>query len=224
MYNQDCLEAMAGMEDNAYELAIVDPPYFKVHNDYYGNDFSSKGVKRSKFKSECFKVPEDVYFYELKRVSKNQIIWGANHYTFSLPGGRVIWDKDKDLSSFSDAEIAYQSFNKMVRYFRYRWNGFIQEDMANKENRIHPEQKPIALYKWLLKNYTNEGDRILDTHGGSGSIAIACYDMGFDLDWYEIDPDYYNDAVQRFQNHKAQGRLFQPKETYKPKQQKLGLN
>lgn len=147
------------------------------------------------------------------RVSKNQIIFGANHFISKIPFDSscwIVWDKDNgDGSGYADCELAWTSFKTAVRRLRHRWAGMLQEYMGDKkEIRIHPTQKPVSLYKWLLKNYAKQGDKILDTHLGSGSIAIACYDMGFDLTGYEIDKDYYDGAVKRIEHHKKQITLF----------------
>ena len=211
LYNGDCMEAMKGMEENAYDLAIVDPPY--GGNDAIGlKDNKKQGkqaTKRTNYNVFENTAPTPEYFTELKRVSKNQIIWGVNFYNnFDLSGGRLVWDKKG--TAFGRAETAYLSMTKSVNICEIVWNGMIQHDMKNKEDRIHPTQKPVSLYKWLLHNYAKEGDRILDTHGGSMSIAIACYDLGFDLDLWEIDKDYYSAGVERFQKHISQGQLFNP--------------
>lgn len=152
------------------------------------------------------------FFAELKRVSVNQIIWGANHFIENIPDANsscwVVWDKKNGDNDFADCELAYCSFKTAVRKFSFKWNGLLQEDMKNKEHRIHPTQKPVALYKWLLTKYANQGDKILDTHLGSGSIAIACHDLGFELTGCELDTDYFNAAVKRINNHTAQLGLF----------------
>ena len=144
--------------------------------------------------------------------SKNQIMWGANHYIDNLPfmcssPCWLVWNK-LNSGDFADCELAWTSFKTAVRKFDFRWNGMLQGDMKNKEHRIHPTQKPVALYKWLLSNYAKEGDTILDTHLGSGSIAIACHDLKFDLTGYELDEDYYKAACERLKAHQAQGQLF----------------
>lgn len=158
--------------------------------------------------------PSPEYFSELFRVSKNQIIWGANHFISKLPSDTIdsscwiVWDKDNGKNDFADSELAWTSFNSAVRNFRFRWQGMLQEDMKNKEFRIHPTQKPVKLYEWLLSNYAKQGDKILDTHLGSGSIAIACDKMGFELTACEIDEEYYNGAVKRLKFHQEQLNLF----------------
>ena len=195
--NEDNMQLMARYPDNYFDLAIVDPPY--------GIDINSSGRlghyggKGKKWDSD---IPNDFYFKELFRVSKNQIIWGGNY--FYLPPTRcfLIWDKEQPEDvSFASCEFAWTSFNLSAKTFYKRpQNADIQ--------RIHPTQKPVALYKWLLSNYAKEGDKILDTHLGSGSIAIACHDYGFDLTACELDAEYYKKAMQRINYHVAQQKLF----------------
>ena len=207
LFNQDCMTAMKQMPDKAYDLEITDPPYFPEYGKEIspGAEISTTGIKRHRFESKHWDVPTNEYFSELIRVSVNQIIWGYNYYDIhNIGSGRIVWDKVNDDSSFSKAEIAYCSFHKSVQMFRFMWNGMLQGNMRNKEHRIHPTQKPVQLYKWLLKNYAKPGNRILDTHGGSMSIAIACHDMGFDLDLYEIDKDYFEAGKKRLENHQKQ--------------------
>jgi len=205
----DCMEYMRDCEDNAFDLAICDPPYFSGPNisGYYGKGYSSLGVQRAKYYQDCkhWSVPEKEYFTELMRVSRNQIIWGANHFAGlfdSSSSAWLIWDKDNGASTFADAEIAYTSFSGAVRIIKYMWNGMHQGQMGgNKslnENRIHPTQKPVALYNRVLEKYAESGQRILDTHLGSGSSAIAAHYGGFDFVGCEIDPDYYSAACNRF--------------------------
>ena len=211
LFNKDCLEAMKEMDDNQFDLAIVDPPYFEEYGKeiYPGAEISTTGIKRNRFESKHWDVPNQEYFDELFRVSKNQIIWGCNYYAKYIPSvGRIVWDKKNDKSTFSKCELASHSFGLRVDQFRYTWNGMLQEDMKNKETRIHPTQKPVKLYEWILMKYAKEGDKILDTHLGSGSIAIACHNLGFDLTGYEIDEEYFQAAVKRYQQHKNQLRIF----------------
>jgi len=205
----DCLEAMRAMPDKAYDLAIVDPPYGININNNIGR---RKGEKHSKYKKVEWdsQTPPQEYFDELKRVSVNQIIWGANYMIDKIhtPSACwIVWDKDNS-GDFADCELAFTSFNSAVRKFTWRWNGMLQQDMKNKEQRIHPTQKPVKLYEWLLDNYAKEGERILDTHLGSGSIAIACYNRGFNLDAWEIDHEYHEAALTRFNNHTNQLQLW----------------
>ena len=224
MINGDCMEFMRGVPDKFYELAIVDPPY-GIGADEKNNTNKKQSIhsatKSTKYGSQKWdlKRPNDNYFKELFRVSKNQIIWGANY--FGLIGGMLFWDKKVTMPTYSKGELAWLSFQNKIDYFEFEWHGMIQGNMKNKESRIHPTQKPVALYKWLLSKYAKPGDRILDTHGGSGSICIACHDLGFDLDWIELDQDYYQAAVERFNTHRAQGQLFDPVELTKETQKDL---
>jgi site-specific DNA-methyltransferase (adenine-specific) len=191
------LEAMKAMPDKCYDLAIVDPPYG------VGNFTQSDRKKKYGDYKWNGSTPGEDYFNELFRVSKNWIIWGANYYNCFSTGGAVIWDKENPHPSMSRCEIAAISLQKKVDYIRVPHYGFVGE-----HDNFHPCGKPVKLYKKLLKNYAKEGDKILDTHGGSMSIALACHDMGFDLDLWEIDADYYAAGVKRFNNHKAQLGLF----------------
>jgi len=207
--NEDNMELMARYEDNYFDLAIVDPPY--GGNDAIGlKDNTSKNKQATKRTNyNVFKniAPSKKYFDELIRVSKNQIVWGVNFYNnYDLSGGRLVWDKKG--TAFGRAEMAYLSMTKSVNICEIIWNGMIQHDMKNKEHRIHPTQKPVKLYEWLLMNYAKDGYRILDTHLGSGSIALACHNLGYDLTACELDKDYYNAAIKRIEQHKAQQRLF----------------
>jgi site-specific DNA-methyltransferase (adenine-specific) len=205
------MDAMREMPDKAFELAIVDPPYFEEYGKeiYPGAAISTTGIKRNRFASSRWNVPDKKYFDELLRVSANQIIWGFNYYGVDLGSGRIIWDKQNDLSSFSKCEIAFCSMHKSVQIFRYTWNGMMQGNMKNKEIRIHPTQKPVALYEWILNHYAKEGDRILDTHVGSASSLIACHRLGFEYWGFEIDFDYYKAANERLEKEKAQLNMFQ---------------
>lgn len=211
MFNQDCMVAMKAMPDKTYELAIVDPPY-GINYKWSGDGTIGKANKAPLNKYHFFDdsvKPTKGYFTQLKRISKNQIIFGGQHFTDLLPVSPcwIIWDKEMTGGpgiGFCGIELAYTSFGGGLRKFRYRWNGMLQQDMKNKETRIHPTQKPVRLYEWLLKNYAKPGDKILDTHGGSGSICIACDIMGYDLDWYEIDVEYYQAAKERLERHQRQ--------------------
>ena len=211
IYNEDCLEAMKQIPDKYFELSIVDPPYFKgvANKNFYGSDVSTTGVKRLCSESDNWdkNIPGIDYYEELKRVSKHQIIWGCNYYNFIQPVGRIVWDKKNDDSTFSNCELASISLIDSVKIFRYMWNGMLQENMKNKERRIHPTQKPVALYKWLLMNYAKQGDKIIDTHVGSASSFIAAYDMGYDILGFEIDKDYFDMANKRIEEHKQQIRF-----------------
>jgi site-specific DNA-methyltransferase (adenine-specific) len=202
--NEDNMELMARYEDNHFDLAIVDPPYGINVNMNMG---VRKGEKR-KHKSKQWdnSTPTREYFAELERVSKNQIIWGANNFieNLSSSSGWIYWDKkitgDVD---FSSGELAYTSFNKSLKSITIA----IQQ-IYLKEARIHPTQKPVKLYEWILDNYAKEGDKILDTHLGSGSIAIACHNRKFDLTACELDKEYYDKAMERITQHKKQLTLF----------------
>ena len=207
--NEDNMQLMARYEDNYFDLAIVDPPY--GGNDAIGlKDNKKKGkqaTKRTNYKLFNNAAPNVEYFNELKRVSKNQIIWGVNFYkNYDLSGGRLCWDKKG--TAFGRAELAYLSMTKSVNICEIIWNGMLQYDMKNKETRIHPTQKPVKLYEWLLMNYAKEGDKILDTYLGSGSIAIACHNLGYDLTACELDKEYYEASLKRINQHKAQLRLI----------------
>ena len=206
-YNKDCMLDMVNFKDNEFDLAIVDPPYGNndAINVRYVDETKFKG-KRKKYREFENMPPASKYFKELKRVSKNQIIWGVNWYNnFDLSGGRLCWDKKGTV--FGRAELAYLSMTKSINICEIVWNGMIQEDMKNKEYRIHPTQKPVALYRWLLQNYAKPNDTILDTHVGSGSSIIACLEEGFDITGYEIDKDYYDAACKRIEIYKSQIKI-----------------
>ncbi len=208
--NECNMELMQRHPDNYFDLAIVDPPYFEDYGNknYTGNDISTTGVKRQTNKIQNWEVPNEIYFNELFRVSKNQIIWGCNYYAKYIPNyGRIVWNKLNDSSTFSKCELASHSFGLRVDKFDFMWNGMLQGNMKDKEKRIHPTQKPAILYRWLLENYAKQGDKILDTHLGSGSIVIACHDYGFELTACELDTDYYNSAIKRITNHVGQQKL-----------------
>lgn len=208
-YNRDCLEGMKEYPDNYFGLAIVDPPY--QGRDAIGLKNNKKeGSQQAKRKDyHLFEniAPGQEYFDELKRVSKHQIIWGANFFdVHGISGGGICWDKKG--TAFGRAEFAYCSKIMSVNVFEYTWNGMIQEDMSDKEIRIHPTQKPVALYKWLLNTYAEPGDIILDTHVGSASSLIACHDLGFDAVGFELDPVFYQKAKQRLEDHQKQISFF----------------
>lgn len=209
---EDNMELMARYEDNYFDLAIVDPPYGigeskKKRENTKSNKWKKPTKKIHNPKEWDNEIPKQEYFDELFRVSKNQIIWGANYMTTFLPPsmGWIFWDKKNGNNDFSDGELAYTSFKKGLRKFEWLWSGFSKQ---RPEERIHPTQKPIALYEFCLMNYAKEGDKILDTHLGSGSIAIACHNLGFELTACELDPDYYEAAMKRIEQHKNQTRLF----------------
>ena len=215
LLNIDCMEYMKGLEDNAFDLAIVDPPYgIDAGNSFSGEQRKSGNgaAMKTAFTKKDWdaEIPDALYFSELMRVSKNQIIWGANYMSHHLPPsmGWIVWDKDNGTTKFSDAELAFSSFDRALRIFKYTWNGMIQGDMKNKEIRIHPTQKPVKLYQWLLDNYAKKGQRILDTHLGSGSSAIAAHYFGVDFVGCELDQDYYEAARKRFDIETSQIDLF----------------
>jgi site-specific DNA-methyltransferase (adenine-specific) len=222
--NEDNMALMARYPGKYFDLAIVDPPYMDKWAQTFapGAKISTTGVKRDTRGFKHWEVPNKKYFDELFRISEHQIIWGCQYYEGLIPfTGRIIWDKKNDSSTFSKAEIAACDILYGVQMFRYKWNGMLQENMKNKEIRIHPTQKPVALYKWLLSRYAKPGDKILDTHLGSGSIAIACHDLGFDLSACELDKDYFDAAMKRIRDHQARGSLFEPDEIRRPNQVEL---
>ena len=208
LHNGDCMDALAKMQDNEFDLAIVDPPYG------IGKDGQKKEVykgKKAKHNKKAYKYkgwddsrPDKTYFDHIFRVSKHQIIWGANYfieYIKSTPCF-IFWDKGQKLDQ-ADGELAFCSMNKPVRSVTIN-----RAYIAKCGGSIHPTQKPVKLYEWLLMNYANKGDKILDTHLGSGSIAIACHNLGYDLEGYELDTEYYNAAVKRYNDHIAQLKMF----------------
>ncbi len=216
-YNMDCLSAMQQMPDKYFDLAVVDPPYFSgpERRNFYGCQVSPIGVQRMYKQSEVWQVPDERYFDELRRVSKQQIIWGVNYFNYSFSPGRVVWDKCNGASSFSDCEIAYCSLHDSVRLYRYMWNGMcqgksitegyiMQGDKSKNEKRIHPTQKPVALYAWLYQQYAKPEDKILDTHLGSGSSRIAAWKLGLDFVGFEIDKYYFDLQEQRFAEEQRQ--------------------
>lgn len=203
-YNRDCLEAMREMPDNAFELAIVDPPYGISINHSMGRRAGQAASGHSPVQWDD-ETPSADYFQELFRVSQNQVIWGGNYFMSKVAKDSpcwILWDKKySDEVSFAQFEMAWTSFATSAKKF---------EMVNNGTGKIHPTQKPVALYKWLLTNYAKPGDRILDTHLGSGSSRIAAYDLGFDFTGYELDTDYYNAQEERFARHIAQPKLFMP--------------
>ena len=207
--NRDCMDAMTEFPDRFFDLAIVDPPYgIDIAKNgkigQFGKDYGAKDWDK--------KPPPPEYFRELFRVSKNQIIWGGNYFIDNLRPSpcMLVWDKGNPGTNFADAELAWTSFDSPVRMFRYVWSGFRQENMKEKEKRIHPTQKPVGLYKWVINNYAKEGYRMLDTHVGSGSSLIAFEDYGLDYWAYEMDKDYYRDTQNRLLLNRSQLKLFPP--------------
>ena len=211
MLNCDCMDYMATLPDKAFDLAIVDPPYGININMNQGRRAGNE-IKHERKKWDTT-APKTDYWEQLVRVSQNQIVFGANNFEWIPPNnGWIVWDKDitGDVG-FSKAELAYCSKSNIVDMVKIR----AQTGLETYSNKIHPTQKPVALYKWLLSRYAKPGDKILDTHGGSGSICIACHDLGYDLTWMELDADYYEAAVARYKNHAAQATLFDPAELTK---------
>ena len=197
LLNCDCMEYMATVPDKYFDLAIVDPPYgINASKGTWGS--SNKGKVTDYGKKDWDKeIPSDEYFLGLQRVSKNQIIWGGNYFGLKPSSCWLVWDK-LNSADFADCELAWTSFESAVRKFTYRWNGMLQQNMKDKEIRIHPTQKPVALYNWLLTNYAKKGQRILDTHLGSGSSAIAAHYFGVDFVGCELDKSYFDAAKARF--------------------------
>lgn len=195
----DCMDIMRTLPDDAFDLAVCDPPY----GINIGNGLGSGEKNYKMHQSWQFAAPSKDYFNELRRVSKNQIIWGGNYFTDILPpcDNWIIWDKKNPNLSFSEAELAWCSIHRKVRIFAY------SATRRDDDGRFHPTQKPIALYCWLLNKYAKPGDRILDTHLGSGSSAIAAYNLGFDFTGIEIDKDYYDNAVGRLRKAMSQLKL-----------------
>lgn len=211
--NECNMQMMARYPDKFFDLAIIDPPYgINAANDARGNTKHGKAaaISKSYGKKEWDKsTPEEIYYTELIRVSKNQIIWGANHLGRMPPSACwIVWDKENGNNGYADCELAYTSFETAVRKVSIKWHGMIQHDMKNKEQRIHPTQKPVKLYEWLLINYGGNGQKILDTHLGSQSSRIAAHNLGFDFYGCELDPDYFQEGCRRFDNHILQQRLF----------------
>jgi site-specific DNA-methyltransferase (adenine-specific) len=205
LLNVDCIQYMSTVNDKAFDLAIVDPPY--------GINFGMyKRTKASRYKNSMWdkSVPTTNYFDELFRVSKNQIVWGGNYFLdlWKSPcKGFIFWYKQNPVPNFSDGEFAWTSFNRVAQCFNFRYYGGLEgKTLASKK--IHPTQKPIDLYKWVLSNYAKDGDKILDTHLGSGSSAIAAYQMGFDFVGCELDKDYFEAAQKRFKEQTAQTSIF----------------
>jgi len=202
----DCLEAMRLMDDDSFDLAIVDPPYgIGMSGGKRGSFAIGKGQKIIHEKKDWDnEIPNSEYFEQIKRVSKNQIIWGGNYFLDFLGSTRcfLVFDKINGGNNLSDCELAWTSFDSSVRMFRHH------HFLGGGEVRYHPTQKPVALYTWILGKYAKKGNTILDTHLGSGSIAIACHNLGYDLTGYELDPDYYRAAKKRLKQHQKQLRMF----------------
>ena len=202
--NEDNMELMSRYEDNYFDLAIVDPPYGIGAGSNKFINGTSKTTKNYYRDNDWDVAPKKEYFTELQRVSKNQIIWGGNYFVEHLQNFRcfIFWDKTIHGNSYADGELAWTSFDKVARYYR---KNIAQ---VTSEGRMHPTQKPVTLYEFILMNYAKEGDKILDTHLGSGSIAIACHNLGFDLTACELDKDYYEAAMKRLKQHQQQLTMF----------------
>jgi site-specific DNA-methyltransferase (adenine-specific) len=208
LINTDCMLYMAGLPDKAFDLAIVDPPYGIGVDGNKEQRWPDGSIKRKahEVKGWDFAIPDADYFAEIKRVSTDQIIWGGNYFTKHLPPSKawVFWYKGQNDLTMSDGEMAWTSYQKVTRQINLHRTHLWQEQP------IHPTQKPVKLYEWLLTNYAKPGQRILDTHLGSGSSAIAAHNLGFDFVGMELDADYYASACKRFEQNKAQGSLFVP--------------
>jgi site-specific DNA-methyltransferase (adenine-specific) len=206
------MDGMRGFPNKYFDLAIIDVPYGIGESGEKNHTRSKLAVSQNykAFHGNDSRPPEPEYFAELMRVSKNQIIWGANHFISRIPFDTpcwIVWDKDNGNNDFADCELAWASFDTAVRRFKFKWHGMLQEDMRNKEIRIHPTQKPVALYAWLLAKYAKRGDRIIDTHAGSASSLVACHRGGFEFIGFEIDPEYYAAAAERLAAEMSQRRL-----------------
>ena len=213
-FNLDCIEFMQNVPDKFYDLAIVDPPYGIGEDGRKGNRTSPSRPnyynRKPKYEAKAWddKVPDKDYFIELLRVAKNVIIFGANHFVQNIPNANsscwIVWDKKNEGSDFADCELAWSNMKTAVR--KYTIHKF--DATRGGKDCIHPTQKPVKLYEWLLINYAKEGDKILDTHGGSQSSRIACFNLGFELDIIELDKDYFDAGNKRFDQHKKQLTLF----------------
>jgi site-specific DNA-methyltransferase (adenine-specific) len=207
IYNQDCLEGMKQLDNNSIDLIVTDPPYgLKIDKLVYSKGKLGKVWGKSATLKKDYgdigwddKALSKEVFKEMVRISKNQIIFGANHFTEIIPSSRgwIVWDKDNGDNDFSDCELAFTSFNMPIRKFKWRWSGMLQEDMKNKEKRYHPTQKPIALGRWILQKFANKGDIIFDPFAGSGSFLLACKQLNFNYIGCESDKDYYNIILDR---------------------------
>ena len=211
--NGDCLEYLKDQPDQSFDLAIVDPPYRDAVNNKPVRGMRTTGGKMANFGD----APRKEYFDQLFRVSRNSIIWGGNYFpelwTYKVnkdnrgAKGFIFWNKQNPAPNFSDGELAFSTFDRVARCFNYRYYGN-HEGPTTKKDPIHPTQKPIALYEWILYNYAEEGDRILDTHLGSGSSAIAAHNLKFGFVGLELDPEYYQKARKRLHNHQNQLTMF----------------
>ena len=213
LINGDCMDYMRGLPDKCFDLAIVDPPY-GIGEDGSRNKSRGKLAKAKDYKPYAgndISSPSKELFDEMIRISKNQIIWGANHFISKIPYDSscwIVWDKNNGDNDFADCELAWTSFKTAVRKYKFTWQGMLQENMKNKEFRIHPNQKPIKLYEWVLLNYATKGNKIFDPFLGSGSSAIAADILGFDFVGIELDKDYFEAAKLRLENHQRQLKIF----------------
>lgn len=215
LYNLDCMEAMREIPDKYFQLAIVDVPYGinEAASTRYGTQYGHAKAPCASYSRKAWDKtpPPPEYFQELFRISRNQIIWGANHFISRIPFDSpcwIVWDKENGGNDFADCELAWTSFRTAVRIFRFKWHGMLQGDMKHKEIRIHPTQKPVRLYEWLLTHYAQDGDRIIDTHAGSASSLIACHRLGFEFLGFEIDAEYFKASQERLAAEMAQISLF----------------
>lgn len=212
VYLMDCIAGLKHYPDKYFDLAVVDPPY-GIGEDGKSNHSRGKCAKPKLYTpKEWDKEPPNIeYFTELFRVSKNQIVWGANHFISRMPYDSscwLVWDKENGENDFADCELAWTSFDKAVRRYKFRWAGMLQGNMKDKENRIHPTQKPVALYDWIFTRFAEKGYKVLDTHLGSGSSRIAADKAGLDFVGFELDEEYYNALNKRFNEYKSQLRMF----------------
>ncbi len=239
VYHGNCMDFMRDLPDWYFDLVLADPPYGiqqdgrKNHTrggkTKFGGKFAKNGsfVPARDYRSKAqydSESPDKSLFDKICRVSKNQIFFGANHYIDKIQYPSpcwIIWDKMNGPNDFADAELAWTSFNTAVRIFQFKWNGMLQGDMANKEDRIHPNHKPIPLYKYLLTNYAKPGQKIFDPMMGSQSSRIAAWDMGFEYYGCEKDGDYFREGCARFEAHIKKPVLFAPEQMYNFEQAKL---
>lgn len=219
-YNMDCMEGMKQFPDGFFDLAIVDPPYgigvmsmnYTKSGAVRTHGYAAAQRRDYRKQSEWDVKPDKAYFDELFRVAKRKIIWGGNYFSDMLPPSKsfIVWDKrcnDAMRNDFADCEYAWCDYG-VARMFRFVWNGMIQGNMKDKEERFHPTQKPVALYEWILNNYAKPGFKILDTHVGSASSLIACHNLGFQSVGFELDPEYFKKASDRLETVKAQTSIF----------------
>ena len=211
LLNIDCIDYMKTLKDGEFDLAVVDPPYGIDADQKRGDTGRNGHIKQRDYHIGNWDkmIPTAEYFTELKRVSKNQIIWGGNYFLdyLNATSCMLVWDKQNGDNYYADCELALTSFDTAVRKVKYRWHGFLQADMKNKEVRIHPTQKPMKLYRWIFENYAEKGMKILDTHLGSGSSAVAAHYLGMNFVGCEVDKTYYDLAVKRFNTETVQTEI-----------------